>query len=68
MRITLEVKKERFPFFIELIKSLGFVKIIAEEPGNYNGHSDLKSALTDVKLHQRGRKKLKTIEEFLDEI
>ncbi len=70
MRVILEVKKERFQFFIELVSSLGFVKIVSDtqESKHDQAIEDMKDALNDVKLHQQGLKKLKTIEEFLDEI
>ena len=69
MRVILEVKKDRFQFFVELIKSLGFVKIVDDNSGIRQNQAvnDLKDAINDVKLHQQGRKKLKTIEEFMDE-
>lgn len=31
MKVTLEVNDKRFPFFMELIKSLGFVKSVKKE-------------------------------------
>jgi hypothetical protein len=70
MKLVLEVKKERYAFFIELVKSLGFVRLISQEETlkKDNGLKDMAKALNDVKLHQQGLKKLKTIEELLDEI
>lgn len=70
MKIVLEVKKERYAFFVELIKSLSFVRLVSLEDTSKRNSSlrDMAEALNDVKLHQQGAKKLKTIEELLDEI
>ena len=70
MKIVLEVKKERYAFFVELIKSLNFVHLVSQEDTSKREHTlqDMAEALNDVKLHQKGLKKLKSIEELLDEI
>ena len=70
MKIVLEVKKDRLSFFLELVNSLGFVKIMDDEKVSRqkNALKDMAEALNDVKLHQKGLKKLKTIEELLDEL
>ncbi len=70
MRIVLDIKENKGAFFLELIKSLNFVDIVRASNDNVlsSGEKDLLNALNDVKLHESGKKKLKTAEEFLNEL
>ncbi len=68
--ITLSIPDQKYSFFMELIRSLGFVKKIEEEDGPSKEEilDGIKEALEEVKLHQQGKIKLKTAQEFLDEL
>jgi hypothetical protein len=37
MKVTVEVSDKRFPFFMELVKSLGFVKSVKKESSKGKG-------------------------------
>ena len=60
MKIILEVKENRFPFFLELVKSLDYKQkgIFIEE---------MAESLSGVKLHEQGKKKLKSAQKLLNE-
>ena len=67
--ITLSVPDQKYSFFMELIHNLGFVKKIDEDgPSKEEILDGIKEALEEVKLHQQGKIKLKTAQEFLDEL
>ena len=68
--ITLSVPDQKYSFFMELIRALGFVKEIEDDdkPTKEEVLAGIKESLEEVKLHQRGKIKLKTAQEFLDEL
>jgi len=71
MKIILDInEKSRIPFFLELIKSLSYVKVISEVEDKQKSLliNDLAEAFNDVKLHEQGKKKLKSAKELLDEL
>jgi hypothetical protein len=71
MKIILDInEKSRIPFFLELIKSLDYVKVISEVEDKHKSLliNDLAEAFNDVKLHEQGKKKLKSAKELLDEL
>ena len=59
MKIILDINdKSRIPFFLELIKSLTYVKVISEVEDKQKSLliNDLAEAFNDVKLHEQGKK------------
>ena len=71
MKLILEIKENnRIPFFMELIKSLDYISIIKEvkEERKSQFITDLAEAFNDVKLHEQGKKKLKTAKDLLNEL
>ena len=63
--------KSKIPFLKELLKRMEFVEVI--EPKNYSAKekkilSDLDKAVTEVNLHGKGRTKLKTLQQVLNEL
>ncbi len=71
MKIILDIKeKSRIPFFIELLKSLDYINIIkkVEDRRKSQFIDDLAEAFEDVKLHEHGKKKLKSAKELLNEL
>lgn len=55
---------------MEMIKSLGYVSIIKEVKDKRKSQyiSELAEALNDVKLHEEGKKKLKSAKDLLNEL
>ena len=70
MKVILDIKKERFPFFMELVKSLDYVAVIKEVKDEQKGRviEELAESFYNVKLHEAGKKKLKTARQLLNEI
>jgi hypothetical protein len=75
-QVTLDIQDSKLNFFLELIKNFDFVKV-KDEP-TIDGKkltreqiefvNGLREALNDVELHMQGKKKLKTIDQLLDEL
>jgi len=70
-QLTLNIKdNSKIAFFMELIRSFDFIEVQSSVDTKYKKEfvQDLKEALNDVKLHQAGKKKLKSAKELLDEL
>ena len=70
MKVILDIQESRVPFFMELIKSLGFVNIINEVNNKEKDITiqNLVEAFNDVKLYEEGKKQLKSAKDLLDEL
>ncbi len=71
MKVILDIKENnRIPFFMEMLKSLDYISIIKEvkEERKSQFISDLADAFNDVKLHEQGKKKLKSAKDLLNEL
>ncbi|MGM0580811.1 MAG: hypothetical protein ACQETL_09030 [Bacteroidota bacterium] len=70
MKVILDIKDNRSPFFLELLKSLDYVNILKEVKGKEKSKSinDLIEAFIEVKLHEESKIKLKKAKDFLDEL
>lgn len=70
MKVLLDIKENRLAFFMELIKSLDYVNVLKEIKDDKKSQfvSDLSEAFNDVKLHEQGKKKLKSAKDLLDEL
>lgn len=71
MKVILDIKEnKRVPFFMEMIKGLDYVSVLKEikEKRKSRLISDLAEAFNDVKLHEQGKKKLKTAKDLLNEL
>lgn len=70
MKVILDIQDNRVPFFMELLESLDYVNILKEVKDKEKGKAiqDLIEAFNDVKLHQEGKKQLKSAKDLLDEL
>lgn len=70
MKVILEIQENRADFFLELLKSLNYVKVLQEVKSKEKEEFilGLADAFKDVKLHNNGKKKLKTADELLNEL
>lgn len=71
MKVILDIQENsRVPFFMEMIKSLGYVSVIKEVKDKRKSQfiSELAEAFNDVKLHEQGKKKLKSVKDLLNEL
>jgi len=70
MKLILDIKENRAPFFMELIKSLDYINILKEVKNKEKSKNiqDLAEAFNDVRLHEKGKKSLKSANELLNEL
>jgi hypothetical protein len=71
MKVILDItEKSRIPFFIEMVKSLNYIRVVKEvkEERKSQFISDLAEAFEDVKRHEEGTKKLKNAKDLLNEL
>jgi hypothetical protein len=70
-QVTLHIPDSSYAFFIELAKSLQFVKKIEEldnPPSKQQVLDSIKEGISQAKLHQKGKVKLQTAKQLLDEL
>lgn len=69
-QVTLHIPDNNYPFFMELAKSLQFVKKIeaAEEPNKNLILQNIKAGLDEVQLFKKGKLKTTPAKDFLNEL
>lgn len=67
MKVLLEIKDDKAPYLMEVLRGLAYVK--AKPLGNEKALflEELKDAIDEVKLAKAGKKKLKSFDDFLNE-
>ena len=71
MKVILDItENSRIPFFMELVRSLGYISVIKEVKDEKKSEfvTDLAEAFNDVKLYEQGKKKLKSAKDLLNEL
>jgi len=68
-QVTVQVPDKKYPFFLELVHSLGLKKV---GPDNKTGKEEIlagvKEAVEEMKLIKAGKKKARNAEDFLNEL
>ena len=70
-QVVLNVPDNKYPFFMELVKSLGFVKVPEEVKLTKNQQEFVegtKKSLEQVEQHLKGEIKLKTADQLYNEL
>lgn len=69
-QITIHIPNNKFTFFMELIKSLKFVKKVEADENTSKEQimQGLQEAVDEVNLIKAGKKKAQPLSEFLDEL
>lgn len=70
-QITVNIPDNKYEFFKELVKSLGFVQIKSEQnlyEENKNFVDEVQESLTQVEKHLDGKIELKSADDLLDEL
>jgi len=75
-QVTINIPENKFAFFMKLMKSLNFVKVVepaktAEEqltPGQRETWENIKQGFVELKLAEEGKIKFRPVEELLDEL
>ncbi len=70
MKVILDIKENRGPFFMELVKSLDYIHVMKEIKDERKSKfvEELAEAFNDVKLYEQGKKKLKKAKDLLNEL
>lgn len=69
-KVTLKIPNDKFSFFMELIKNLGFVKIEEATEGDTNEEitNNLRQGFEEMKQIKEGKIKTTPAKDFLDEL
>jgi hypothetical protein len=70
-QVVLNVPDNKYPFFMELVKSLGFVKVSVEhklDKKQKDFVDGTKNSLEQVEQHLKGKIKLKTADQLYNEL
>lgn len=70
-QVVLNVPDNKYPFFMELVKNLGFVKVPGEAKLTKNQQEFVegtKKSLEQVEQHLKGEIKLKTADQLFNEL
>jgi len=67
-RVVIDIPDNKFNFFIELVKNLGFKRVRPLSKEQKEFIDDLKQSLEQVKQHQDGKIKLQTAKDFINEL
>lgn len=68
MKVLLDIKDEKVPFVLELLKNFSFVKTAKITPSKLKVLSDVKEAVDEMNLINSGKLKAKKAEELFDEL
>lgn len=68
--VTVQIPDKEYPFFIELIQKLPFVKTVKTGKGSSKAKllSDLQGSIDELKQVKAGKKKARNLEDFLNEL
>ena len=67
-QVTLNIKENKFRFFMELVKNLDFVQVDDEGDSKEAILSNIKKGLEEVKLAKQGKLKTTPAKDFLNEL
>ena len=70
MKVILDINENRVSFFMELIRSLNYIRILKEVKDERKSRfiQEMAEAFEDVKLYEQGKKKLKSAKDLLNEL
>ena len=70
MKVVLEVKDSKAELLLEFLRSLSYVKVTAEPKGAAKARlaEEMEEAVAELKLVRAGKRKTRTLTEFLDEL
>ncbi|OIQ67287.1 hypothetical protein GALL_511350 [mine drainage metagenome] len=75
-QVIINIPEKKFPFFMKLMKSLDFVKVVEpsktlEEqltPGQMETWKNIKQGFTELKLSEEGKLTFRPIEDIINEL
>lgn len=67
--VTVQVPDKKYPFFLELVNSLGLKKVgQTDKSGKGQIIAGVREAVEEMKLIKAGKKKARNAEDFLNEL
>jgi len=72
-QLILNIPEKKYNFFLKVIENFSFVKVAEDKKINLTHKQkqfidDTKQSLLEVELHQKGKIKLKTLDQVIDEL
>jgi hypothetical protein len=69
-QVILDININKYPFFIELVKSFDFVQIAQDDSGDSKEEilANLTQGFEELKLYKQGKLKTTPAKDFLDEL
>ena len=70
-QVTIEIPDKKYAFFLELVKSLGFikkVKLAGDEPGKEEILKSIRQSVAEVKQIKSGKLKAISAKDLLNEL
>lgn len=67
-RVVIDIPDNKINFFMELVKNLGFKKVKKLSDDQKEFIDDLKHSLNEVEEHGKGKAKLQSARDFLNEL
>ena len=69
-KVTLQIPDKKYPFFMELVKNLGFAKQVeaVEDSSKEDIITNLKKGFEEMQLIKKGTLKTTPLNEFLNEL
>ena len=68
MRVVLDIKDNKVDYILELLQKFSFVKVKAMKRPKSELIEEIKQSVEEINLYRAGKIKLKSAEEFLDEL
>jgi len=68
MKVLLDIKDDKADFVMELLKNFSFVKTKRLTPAKAELLNDIKKSVKEVNLAKKGKIKLKSARQLLDEL
>lgn len=65
--LTIRIPENKYTFFLELIKNLGFVQIKEEEDSKEEIIANLQQGFKEMELYKKGKSKGTPLNDFLNE-
>jgi hypothetical protein len=67
-RVVIDIPDSKINFFMELVNNLGFKKVKKLSSKQIEFVDDLHDSLNEVEQHQKGKIKLQSAKDFLNEL
>jgi len=66
--VTLKIPDNKFRFFMELVKSLGFVQVASESDSEEEMVANITQGFKEMELYKEGKMKGTPLKDFLNEL